>query len=98
MDLVLTPAAYPFSRDYKRLAALAREASVVCFVDYYFRGVEGVMRDVARTSYRRIDGLDLFEVCARGTGYVSAHTEDDFVKRCEAANLEFIDPATFCAA
>ena len=98
MDLVLTPAGYPFSRDYRRLAALAREVSVVCFVDYHFRGVEGVMRDVARTTYRRIDGGDFFEVSARGTGYLSASTEEEFVKRCEGLNLEFIDPPSAPAA
>lgn len=91
MNPALTPAGYPFSRDYGRLIALARHASVVCFVDYHVGGA-GVVRDVARTAFSAGDGREVFEINARGTGYVQTSTEKSFIERCEALNLEFVVP------
>lgn len=85
--------AYHSSRDYKRLAELARQSSVVCIVDYCVGGGEPI-RDIARTQYSRRGDEETFMVAARGTGYITAFGEDEFLKFCANSNLEFLEPAT----
>ena len=79
-------AGYNGSRDYDRLAELAKVRSVICIVDYQ------ECRDVAHTIYSACDGLESWCVSGRGIGYVQAFDRADFIARCEAANLEFIEP------
>lgn len=79
-------APYTGSRDYAQLARLAREASILCIVD--FQG----QRDVARTNYMRRRGQEMWSVSARGMGYITAFNEADFISLCKHSNLEFIAP------
>lgn len=89
-------AQYNASKDYKRLANLARKASIICLVDYRLRqpvdGVESV-RDVARTTVQRSDGKEFFSISARGISYVIAFNEDEFILLCASNNVEFLEPA-----
>lgn len=80
-------AGYNGSRDYSKLADLAKVRSVICIVDYQ------ECRDVAHTIYSTCgDGLETWCVSGRGIGYVHAFDRESFIARCEAANLEFIEP------
>lgn len=80
-------AAYKGSRDYAQLVRLARQASILCIVD--FQG----QRDVARTNFmRRRRDEEIWSVSARGMGYITAFNEADFIALCEHNNLEFIAP------
>lgn len=79
-------APYSGSRDYEHLADLACQASILCIVDY-----EG-QRDVARTNYMRRGSQELWQVSARGRGYVMAFSREDFIALCGHANVEFIAP------
>lgn len=83
---------YAGSRDYERLADLAREQSVICIVDY-----ERSMRDIGRTMYRCHGNEEYWEVGARGTGYIIAFERDEFIRACRAFNVEFLDPAMAAA-
>jgi hypothetical protein len=86
-----TQSGYRVSKDYRRLAELARHSSVVCFVDYRIGDGEPI-RDIARTQYSHHHGEEVFMVAARGTGYIHAFGEDEFVKFCSHSNVEFIEP------
>jgi hypothetical protein len=80
-------AGYNGSRDYGRLADLARVRSIICIVDYQ------ECRDVAHTIFTTCGAnLESWCVSGRGIGYVHAFNRADFIARCEAANLEFIEP------
>lgn len=92
MQIVHTITGYATSRDYRALAALARQQSVACEVDYGRE--QPALRDIARTVYREHDGEELFEIGARGIGYVSAVGEEDFIRQCERANVAFLTPTT----
>ncbi len=86
-----TIAGYRISKDYEQLAELARHSSVVCIVDYRIGDGEPI-RDIARTQYSHHHGEEVFLVAARGTGYIHAFGEDEFVKFCSHSNVEFIEP------
>lgn len=75
------------SRDYSRLAELAKHVSVVCIVDHQ------KCRDVARAIFRMYHDEGYWNVSARGIGYVTAFDLDDFLRQCRATNLEFIELA-----
>lgn len=78
---------YPGSRDYDRLAELAKTKSIICLADYQD------CRDVAHTIYQAFDsGEESWTVSARGCCYVWAHSKADFIARCALANVEFIEP------
>lgn len=79
-------AAYPTSRDYLRLAGLAKTQSIICIVSYESH------RDVAKTIFSTDGAAEIWHVSARGTGYVLAGDRDDFVRQCERVGLEFIEP------
>lgn len=79
-------AAYAGSRDYVRLAELARTSSIICILDYETH------RDVARTNYASRGASEWWQVSARGIGYITAFSQEDFMALCEHANLEFIEP------
>lgn len=81
-------APYTGSRDYGRLADLARTGSIICMVDY------DSVRDVARTNYFERPGQTMWSVSARGICYVTAFSRDDFIALCAHANLEFIEPTS----
>lgn len=78
---------YAGSRDYDRLAELAKAGSLICMVDYQD------CRDVAHTIYQSFGpNEESWTVSARGTSYVWAQNKADFIARCARANLEFIEP------
>jgi len=85
---------YATSKDYCALAALARQQSIVCEVDYRVDQQDVTTRDVARTLYRECNGEELFEIGARGTGYVHAAGEEEFIRQCERMNVSFLVPTT----
>lgn len=93
MDNARIITGYTVSRDYERLADLARSQSIICIVDY-----ERSMRDIARTMYRCRGDDEYWEVGARGTGYIVAFERAEFILACRAVNLEFLDPARVAAA
>lgn len=80
-------APYSGSRDYELLADLAAKASVLCIVDY-----ENEVRDVARTNYMRRGDQELWQLSARGFGYITAFNRADFIALCMHRNVEFIVP------
>ena len=75
---------YKTSRDYERLFELMQESAVVCFVDYGEN-----CRDIASTA---CDNYPSYFVNARGTGYVTAFNQADFIKQCKQIDLEYIEP------
>jgi hypothetical protein len=79
-------APYSGSRDYELLADLAAKASILCIVDF-----EG-LRDVARTNYMRRGDQELWQVSARGMGYITAFNRADFIALCGHRNVEFMVP------
>jgi len=92
MSTIHEIAAYNGSRDYARLAELAKTASIICIVNYADRE-QFVVRDVAHTFYSNYTSTGNFwQINARGTGYVWADTLDKFVTQCEKYGVEFIDP------
>lgn len=92
MSLISTMSGYARSTDYRQLAQLARQQSIVCEVTYPSPGQPGTLRDVARTLFRTLDGEEVFEIGARGTGYLYAIGEDDFVRHCAASGVVFFPP------
>jgi hypothetical protein len=87
-------APYVTSRNYARLAELSKAHSIICIVNYRDRdpGV-GMLRDVASTHYSRSsDGSEMWQISARGTGYVWADNADDFARKCWTYDVEFIEP------
>lgn len=82
---------YGGSKDYERLAELAKTRSVLCVVDY--RMDTFTTRDVARTQYMSKPGQEYWSVSARGMGYINAFSQEEFVALCRCLNLEFIEPA-----
>ena len=85
-SLQLAP--YIGSRDYARLAELAKTQSLICIVDFRER------RDVARTHYHSRGQEEFWAVGARGISYLDAFTREEFIKLCEQGNVEFIEPPT----
>jgi hypothetical protein len=88
-------APYATSRDYARLAELAKVHSVICIVNYRDpRNPDwGMLREVASTHYSRSpSGKEMWHVSARGTGYVWTDNAADFVRKCETYGVEFIEP------
>ena len=82
---------YSTSKDYQRLADLARQSSVICIVDYKIGGFETI-RDIARTHYSQSNGREIFQICALGTGYVYAFGVEEFIELCGFSDVEFIEP------
>lgn len=82
---------YRTSKDYQRLARLAKHCSIICIVDYK-AGPDGdmVIRDVAQT----LCHSETIQISARGICYVYSFGAHDFVKQCERLNVEFIVPAS----
>lgn len=79
-------APYTGSKDYARLAELAKTQSIVCFVEHDGR------REVARTSYMDRQGRDFWTVGGGGVGYITAFNKDEFLAFCDLRKLEFLEP------
>jgi len=82
---------YPTSKDYKYLAQLMLEYSIVCFV------VNDLRRQVAltQTSKSTLDktkGETIYQVSSQGTGWIYAWNKGDFIKQCHECDLQFIVP------
>lgn len=74
---------YKTSRDYKRLAELAKKQSVICIVDH--RGKQ----QVATTTYVQ---SPCWVISSKGVVYVYGIKKKHFIAQCQAANVEFIEP------
>lgn len=79
-------APYTGSKDYARLAELAKAQSIVCFVEHDGR------REVARTSFQERRSGDFWSVAGNGVGYVTAFSREDFMLLCEHRKVEFLEP------
>ena len=86
MNAIYQIADYGGSRDYARLADLAKTHSVICVV------TNDDCRDVGMTIYADYGDTEEWEVGVRNICYVWAHNKDDFVRKCASVNLEFIEP------
>jgi hypothetical protein len=82
-------AKYQGSRDYLRLVELIRDAGIICTVAFG-KGV-----DVAVAWRRPHHDEWMYEVSARGIGYIIAFNVEDFISLCEHGCVEFFDPALF---
>ena len=90
MDTIFAITGYPVLRDYDLLAFLMQRQSVICIVDY---GKEGDIRDVGHTLWSPSgDGAGVWQLSARGIGYIYAFSREQFLAECAAANVEFIVP------
>jgi hypothetical protein len=87
-------APYATSRDYARLAELAKKASVVCIVNYPEREpFMGTTREVTSTHYSRApDGFEVWQISARTRGFVWAKDVETFVAKCRTYDVEFFEP------
>ena len=89
-------AKYNTSKDYEWLAKKVKEESIICIIDYkrQFEGEkEFHSRDVGVTSYfEKDDGRGTWSISARGTGYLIAFSEEEFIKLCEILNVEILMP------
>lgn len=83
---------YVGSRDYARLAELAKTGGIICIVDgpiFYEKRV----REVAHTSYEKFpDESEFWQISCRRTSYVYAESVEEFISRCQKENVEFIEP------
>ena len=88
MDTIFQISGYKTSRDYERLADTMQEQSVICIVDY---GKD--CRDVAHTLWSPSrDGKGVWQLSARGIGYVYALSRSDFISKCTCANVDALMP------
>lgn len=76
---------YKTSRDYKRLAELAKKQSVICVVEYNGRPVTAL-------SYYFPDSKRPFMISFPGYSFIDAEDDDRFIDRCEKIGVEFIEP------
>ena len=93
MSFIHKVAGYKTSRNYRRLVELMKQSAVVCIVDY---DRIADCRDVAHTLFEENTGRgeSMFQISARGIAYIHAFYEEDFIKQCQRANCEFIEPNT----
>lgn len=80
---------YRTSRDYRALWDLLQKTPVVCVADWQWCGEpETPLRDICATHW--CDGMAA--IGCRGVCYLHATTVEQFVSRCERANVEAILP------
>jgi hypothetical protein len=88
MDTIFELKGYENNRDYERLADIMQTQSVVCIVDYMKD-----CRDVAHTIWSPSeDGRGIWQLSARGIGYVYAWGREDFICKCRHLNVDIIFP------
>lgn len=88
MDTIFTISGYKTSRDYERLADEMQRQSVICIVDC---GKD--CRDVAHTLWSPSkDGNGVWQLSARGVGYVHAFSRSDFIGQCVRNNVDVLMP------
>ena len=74
---------YPKSQDYELLWDLAQDYQVICLVDY--RRDSG-RQDVAKAWVQN----GIWQIGARGIGYIWAESKEDFVNQCRARNVSWL--------
>lgn len=89
MDPSFAITGYPVSRDYDLLAFLMQRQSLLCIVDY---GKDGGIRDVGKTLWSADRSGGVWQLSARGIGYIYAFSREEFIAECAKANVEFIVP------
>jgi hypothetical protein len=82
-------AQYRGSRDYLRLVELIEDCGIICTVAYR----NSIDVAVARRQPHHSEWM--YEVSARGIGYIIAFNVEDFISLCEHGNVEFFEPALF---
>lgn len=88
MDTIFKISGYDISRDYERLADAMQTQSVICIVDY---GKD--CRDVAHTLWSPSrDGKGVWQLSARGIGYIYAFSRADFISQCTRTNVDALMP------
>lgn len=90
---------YQTSRDYARLAELAKAGPIVCFVASKLRSG---YKDVAVTIYEEwlnpfsgraaTDRRTYWQLMSAGACYATGTSADAFAEACERAGVEFIPP------
>ncbi len=92
--LIKDIAQYNTLKDYYWLAQEAKKQSIICIIDYKFNteDKEYIFRDVAQTVYFEKNGNGSWQISARGTGFLNAFSEEEFIKLCEILNVEYIKP------
>jgi hypothetical protein len=90
---------YKVSRDYARLAELAKTESIICIVGFRFcdgkcmRCDGECVLDDKHTSYKTFpDGSEFWKISCRDTIYVYADSVEEFISRCKKKDVEFIEP------
>lgn len=82
---------YKTSTDYEELARLMQKQAVVCLVDYRD---DSEIRDVAHTIFGPVSrsGKGIWQISARGYGYIYAFSQEEFIHNCRLQHVEFIVP------
>jgi hypothetical protein len=74
---------YKVSRDYARLAELAKKESIICVVG------EGV----GKTTYEKYSsGTVIWEIRSQGICFLMSDNIAGFLRMCQLNNVEFIEP------
>lgn len=92
--LIQDLANYQTSNNYEWLAKEAKKHSIICFTDYSFSAneIEYKFRDLGKTIYFEKNGNKSWSISCRGTSYITAFNEEEFIKLCEYNNVEFLEP------
>lgn len=92
--LIQELANYKTEKDYDWLAKEMKIQSIICIVDYQFSHDEEsfVFRDVGKTVYFEKNGNATYQICGRGISYLTAFSEEDFIKLCEILHVEIVKP------
>lgn len=81
---------YETSKDYQLLFELMKRNRIICFIPFDEEFEDGyILKDVCQT---KATDEGYFDVSARGYSYITAFNREDFIKKCESAKLEFVNP------
>lgn len=90
MSTIYQMTGYALSQDYERLADAMQVESVICILDY-----ERDLRDVAHTIWSPSKNEEgIYQISARGTGYIYAFNRADFIAQCQKYHVGAIFPTT----
>jgi hypothetical protein len=90
MDTIFAITGYPTSQDYELLAFLMQRQSLLCIVDYHAGDTS--CRDVGKTLWSPDGATGVWQLSARGIGYIYAFSRQQFIAECAKAHVEFLIP------
>lgn len=92
--LIQDLAQYKTSNNYELLAKQLKTHSIMCIIDYKFNQDEQsyVFREVGKTVYFEKNGQGTWQICCRGTSYLTAFSEEEFIKLCKLLHVEILEP------